>query len=50
VRRSSLEPFRAKYGHKQLTALPKEFVVALRYSMAPNVARWWLAAFRHFIQ
>jgi integrase len=50
-RRATLERFREQYGHKLLLAsLPKEFVVALLDTMAPNAARSWLKNFRPFIR
>ena len=47
-RRSILERFREQYGDRPLASLPKEFIVTLLDTMAPNAARLWLRAFRHF--
>jgi integrase len=49
-RRSILERFRETHGHLTLATLPKEFLVALFDSMAPNPARLWLRALRHFLR
>ena len=49
-RRSILERFREQHGHLPLASLPKEFVVALLDTMAPNPARLWLRALRHFLR
>ena len=48
-RRAVLERFREQHGHMPLASLPKEFVVTLLDTMAPNAARLWLKSFRHFI-
>jgi integrase len=48
-RRRVLERFREQYGQKPLASVPKEFVVALLDTLAPNAARLWLRAFRHFV-
>ena len=50
IRRSTLERFREKYGHKPLASLPREFIVTLLDTMAPHAAKSWLKAFRHFIR
>jgi integrase len=49
-RRSILERFREAHGHLSLPSLPKEFLVALLDTMAPNPARLWLRALRHFLR
>jgi integrase len=49
-RRMVLERFREQYGEKSLASLPKEFVVALLDTMAPNTAQLWLKSFRHFFR
>jgi len=48
-RRGVLERFREQYGDRPLASLPKEFVVALLDTMAPNAARLWLKSFRDFV-
>jgi len=49
-RRAILERFREQHGHMPLASLPKEFAVALLDTMAPNAARLWLRALRHFLR
>jgi integrase len=49
-RRSILERFREQHGHMPLASLPKEFLVAMLDTMAPNPARLWLRALRHFLR
>jgi integrase len=48
-RRTVLERFREQYGGRPLASLPKDFIVALLDTLAPNAARLWLKSFRHFI-
>jgi integrase len=48
-RRGVLERFREQYGDRSLASLPKDFIVALLDTLAPNAARLWLKSFRHFI-
>ena len=48
--RAILERFRDRHGHMPLASLPKEFVVALLYTLPPHAALNWLKAFRHFFR
>jgi integrase len=48
-RRAILEHFREQDGHRPLAALPREFILGKVDALAPNAARSWLKAVRHFM-
>jgi integrase len=48
-RRAILEHFREQDGHRPLAGLPREFILGKVDALAPNAARSWLKAVRHFM-
>jgi integrase len=49
-RKSFLERFRAQYGEKQISTMPREFVERLISGLSPNVAVNTIKALRHLMQ